>query len=226
MKAINKACQILAIVLSAAALVLFFMPFVSIVAEGFSDDIVGAQLVFGGNIEGVGTLYKSAHIWFCFFLTLASVAFAALTFKFKGMRYAAPVVAAVDAVYMLVIALSSEASFVDYRPIESITSIIYTWAPLAVSVCLFAAFVIGAAHLFIDDLIIVRENKGKRTILQRLIQFLRDYKSEINKIVWPGVRDVAKNTVVVLIISAMVGVFIWLLDWGLGTLMNLISSIA
>ncbi len=225
MKAINKACQILAIALSAAALVLFFVPFVTIVAEA-AYEIVGAQLAFGGNIEGIGGLFKSAHIWFCFFLTLFSVLFAALTFKFKGMRYAAPVVAVVDAVYMLVIALNSPATFVDYRPFESVTSVAYTWAPLAISIALFAAFAAGAAHLFVDDLIFVRENKGKRTIIQRFIQFLRDYKSEVKKIVWPGIRDVAKNTLIVLILSALVGVFIWLLDWGLGLLMQLISSIA
>ena len=49
-------------------------------------------------------------------------------------------------------------------------------------------------------------------------------KSEIKKIVWPGLREVIKNTVVVLVISLMVGAFIWLVDWGLGTLMKLIGG--
>lgn len=225
MKAINKACQILAIVLAAAALVLFFVPFVTIVAESFSGTVVGAQLAFGGNLEGLEGLYKSANIWFCFFLTVFSLLFAALTFKFKGMRYAAPAVAIVDAIYMLVIALSKEIWFVDWRPITGLDSLTYTWAPIAISILMFAAFAIGTAHLFIDDLIFVREGKGNRTILQKLVQFVRDYKSEVKKIVWPGLRDVAKNTLIVLIISAMVGVFIWLLDWGLGSLVGFISKL-
>ena len=221
MKALNKACQISAIVLAVAAFALFFaVPFVTIVAGGESISLVAAELAFGAKV------WKSAHIWFCFFLTAFSVLFAALTFKFKGMRYAAPVVAAIDAVYMLVIALKGEGYFVDSRPLTDISDMAYTWVPLAISIVMFAAFAIGAAHLFVDDLIMVRENKGKRTILRRFIQFLRDYKSEVKKITWPGLRDVLKNTLVVLVISAMVGVFIWLVDLGLGTLMDYISKIA
>ena len=64
MKAVNKISQILAIVFSAAAVVLFFaVPFVTIVAGGESISLVAAELAFGGKV------WKSAHIWFCFFLT-------------------------------------------------------------------------------------------------------------------------------------------------------------
>ncbi len=221
MKAINKACQISAIILAVAAFALFFaVPFVTIVAGGEDISLVAAELAFGGKV------WKSANIWFCFFITAFSVLFAALTFKFKGMRYAAPVAAVVDAVYMLVIALRSPTRAVDIRPLTEVASVEFTWVPLAISIVMFAAFAFGAAHLFVDDLIMVRESKGKRTILRRFIQFLRDYKSEIKKITWPGLRDVVKNTIVVLVISAMVGAFIWLVDWGLGSLMELISKIA
>lgn len=221
MKVINKICQILAIVLTVAALALFFVaPFATVVTSSETYNLVGGELAFGGDV------WKSAHIWFCFFLTAFSVLFAALTIKYKGMRYAAPVIAATDAVYMLVIALSSAGRFVDSRPLEGVSSVSLTWVPLTISLVMFAAFAIGAAHLFVDDLIMVRESKGKRTILRRFIQFLRDYKSEIKKIVWPGLRDVAKNTLIVLILSALVGVFIWLVDWGLGSLMDFISKLA
>lgn len=221
MKAVNKICQILAIVLAVASLALFFVaPFATVVTSSETYNLVGGELAFGGDV------WKSAHIWFCFFLTAFSVLFAALTFKYKGMRYAAPVIAVVDAVYMLVIALNSAGRFVDSRPLVGVTSVSYTWVPLTISIAMFAAFAIGAAHLFVDDLIMVRESKGKRTILRRFIQFLRDYKSEIKKIVWPGLHDVVKNTVVVLILSALVGVFIWLIDWGLGSLMDFISKLA
>ena len=71
-----------------------------------------------------------------------------------------------------------------------------------------------------------KPKKDKVKFTDRVKKFWRDYKSEFKKIVWPGIRDVAKNTLIVLILSALVGVFIWLLDWGLGLLMQLISSIA
>ncbi len=223
MKAINKACQILAIILAVAALALFFVvPFVTIVTADGDLSLVAAELAFGGKV------WKSSHIMFCFFLTVFSALFAALTFKMKGMRYAAPVVAAVDAVYMLVIylkGLKMPERFIEIRPLDRISTT-PTWVALGISLVMFAAFAFGVAHLFVDDYIEVSESKGKRTILRRFIQFLRDYKSEVKKITWPTLRDVVKNTIVVLVISALVGAFIWLVDWGLGSLMEAISKIA
>ncbi|MBO5853042.1 MAG: preprotein translocase subunit SecE [Clostridia bacterium] len=71
----------------------------------------------------------------------------------------------------------------------------------------------------------VLEGKAKKTILQRLIATLRDYKSELKKIVWPGRNDVIKNTLVVLVICLIIGIFIWLVDFGLGSLMNFITKL-
>lgn len=226
MKAVNKISQILAIVFSAAAVVLFFMPFVDLTAvTGESHTFIGGELAFGKNIEGVGQLYKSSHILFCFILSVISVVFAGLTFRFKKMRYWAPAVALVDAIYMLVIALSRPGMYVDSRPLVLSAAPVYTIFVLLVSIALFAAVVFGVCHLFVDDRIMVAEGKRKKTILQRLIHTLRDYKSELKKIVWPGIRDVVKNTLIVLIICAIIGAFIWLLDFGLGTLMEFITKL-
>ena len=60
---------------------------------------------------------------------------------------------------------------------------------------------------------------------QKIAKFFRDYKSEVKKIVWPGPRDVVKNTVIVLIMCAVVGAFIWLVDYGLGQLLKLILGV-
>ncbi|MBQ7105929.1 MAG: preprotein translocase subunit SecE [Clostridia bacterium] len=58
--------------------------------------------------------------------------------------------------------------------------------------------------------------------MKRVIRFLRDYKSEVKKIVWPSLKDVVKNTLIVLIICVIIGVFIWLADFGLAKLLDLI----
>ena len=79
------------------------------------------------------------------------------------------------------------------------------------------------AYLLIDDYIEVKESNGaKQTIIKRIIRFFRDYKSEIKKIVWPGWKDVAKNTVIVLIMCLIIGALIWIIDFGLGKLLELI----
>ncbi len=223
MKALNRVSQILSIAFGAVALFLFFTPFATITASGGDYTFVGAQLAFGANVEALGeNLAKSADLWFCFFLTLAAILFGALTFKFKGMRYAAPVVAVIDAVYMLVIALSNPWLYVDTRPLANPVNVVYGLSVVLVAIAMFGCFVFGLAHLLIDDYIFVSQNKGKLSIPQRIVHFVRDYKSEIKKIVWPGLHEVVKNTLVVLIISVIIGAFIWLLDFGLGQLVSLI----
>ena len=222
MKVVNKLCQILTIALGAAALILFFTPYATITASGAEYTFVGTQLAFGSKVEGLGeNLAKSADIWFCFFLTLAGAIFSGLTFKFKGMRYAAPVVLLIDAVYMLVIALSNPWFFVDTRPLVNPTILTYTSFVLITALVLIVGFVLSVAHLLIDDYLLCA-GKDKLTIPKRIVRFVRDYKSEVKKIVWPGLNEVVKNTIIVLIICAIIGAFVWLLDFGLGQLVQLI----
>lgn len=225
MKAVNKISQILAIVFSAAAVILFLMPFVELVTKTGTVTFVGTELAFGTKIEGAGKLYQSSHILFCFFLTLASVAFAGLTFKFKKIRYWAPAIALVDAIYMLVIACSRPGMYVDHRPLALEAAPVYTVFVILIPVALFVAAAFGVCHLFVDDRIMVLEGKAKKTIIQRLIATLRDYKSELKKIVWPGLNDVVKNTLVVLVMCLIIGIFIWLVDFGLGSIMDFITKL-
>ena len=89
---------------------------------------------------------------------------------------------------------------------------------------LFACAAFAVAHLLIADKIEVAGTK-KLTIPQRVIAFFRDYKSEVKKIVWPNFKFVLKNTIVVLVICAILGVFIWLLDLGLLELIGLILGV-
>ena len=227
MKAINKISQILAIVFSAAALVLFFMPFVEITATSGNVSLIGSELAFGGKeFEGLGVLCKSSKILFCFILTAFTLLFSALTFKFKKLRYWAPGVGLVAAIFMLVIALSEPGLFVDYRPLilAAGTRPEYTVFVLLTVIALFCAAVFGVCHLLVDDYLMTLEDKEKKTIFKRVVLFFRDYKSEVKKIVWPGVRDVVKNTLIVLIVCLLIGGFIWLLDFGLGSLMSFISK--
>ena len=55
--------------------------------------------------------------------------------------------------------------------------------------------------------------------------FIKDFRGETKKIVWPGLRDVVKNGIIVLIMCGIVGIFIWLVDFGLGSLMELITKL-
>lgn len=224
MKAVNKISQILAIVFSAAAVIFFFLPFANVQAVGGNHTFIGAELCFGTKVDGYGQLYQSSQILFCFIVSVISVLFAGLTFKFKKIRYWAPAVALTAAIYMLVITLSRPGMFVDTRPLVLAGPTTYTIFVLLSTLALFAGAIFGACHLFVDDLIMVREGKAKKTILRRVISTLRDYKSELKKIVWPGLSDVVKNTLIVIIMCAIIGAFIWLVDRGLITLLEVFTK--
>ncbi len=230
MKVMNKICQILAIVTAVAVLALFFFTGFATITSSETTTLTGAQLAFGGTVN-FGTeiirMAKSADIWFCLILSIFGLLFSALTFKFKGMRYASPAVTLTATIYMLVIVLSAPAKFVDTRPISvyaTITGINYLVPAIVITALLFVCAIAGIAHLLIADKIEVAGSK-KLTIPQKVVAFLRDYKSEVKKIVWPNFKFVVKNTFVVLVICAIIGAFIWLLDFGLGELLGLILGV-
>lgn len=226
MKTVNKLCQILAIVFGVGSLVLFFTSFANVISGGNEVSLVGAQLSFGGKITVAKTEYglaKSADILFCMLVTTLGCLLTIFSFKSKKLRYAAPAAGIVAAVYMLVIALSNPWKFVDKRPLPDVTSIEYTPFVLICAIVLFVFTAFALAYLLIDDYLEVAASKGEKlTIPKRIVRFFRDYKSEVRKIVWPGFKDVAKNTVIVLIMCLLIGIFIWLIDYGLGQLLNLI----
>ena len=227
MKTLNKISQVLAIVLGLASLVLFFTDFAAIVTDGATEKLVGAQLAFGSKYTtAAGTAYdmaKSAQILFCFWLTAIAAVMSIFSFKSKKLRYAVPGLGVVSAVYMLVMRLSSAGKFVDSRPMANVTSVSYTAFVWMLVIALFLFVIASAAYLLIDDYIEVAASKGEKlTIPKRIIRFFKDYKSEVKKIVWPGLKEVIKNTVIVLIMCLLVGVLIWLIDFGLGQLLNLV----
>ena len=57
-----------------------------------------------------------------------------------------------------------------------------------------------------------RNKKDKLPIWKRIGKYFREAKSEFKKIVWPSFKSVTNNTLVVMVVVAIVGVFIWILD--------------
>ena len=97
---------------------------------------------------------------------------------------------------------------------------------LITAIALFLFAIAATAHLLIDDYLEVLASKGaKLTIFKRIVRFFRDYKSEVKKIVWPGWKEVQKNTLIVLIICLVIGALIWVIDFGLAKLLSLILGV-
>jgi preprotein translocase subunit SecE len=231
MKAINNICRFGATIFGLASLVLFFTNFVNITVDGAAGALLGVQASFGSEVEIGGIAYdmaKSAHMLLCFWISVIGVVLSALSFKSKKVRVAVPIISLIAAVYMLVMRLSSPYKFIDFRPISlnAIGEMNYTLNVTLLVIALFVLFALSLAYLLVDDYIEVLASKGeKRTLFRRVIQFFRDYKSEVKKIVWPGLKDVVKNTVIVLIMCLLLGVIIWGVDIGLGALLDWILGV-
>lgn len=221
MKTVNKICRILVAVFGLASLVLFFTDFATIFSASKEVTLVGTQLAFGGGEYGMA---KSAHILLCFVLTAVAFLMSIFAHKSKKLRYAISGFGIVTSIYMLVIALAKDAySFVDVRPFTEIKSVEYSPFVLITAISIIVFTILAIAYLLIDDYIEVAESKGaKLTIPKRIVRFFRDYKSEVKKIVWPGYKEVIKNTVIVLIMCLIIGLLIWAVDFGLGKLIQLI----
>ena len=230
MKALNKICQILTVVLGLAGVVLFFMDFVTIVTDGTAENIVGAQLAFGSKFKTskdvVYDLSRSSHILFCFLMAVASAVLGGFAFKSKKVRYATPVFGAITGIYMLVVALSKATRYIDRRPIKNITDVDLTAFVLITAIVLLLFTIVSVCYLLIDDYIEVMESNGEKlTIPKRIVRFFRDYKSEVKKIVWPGFKEVVKNTLIVLVMCLLIGALIWIIDFGLGQLLNFVLGV-
>ena len=66
----------------------------------------------------------------------------------------------------------------------------------------------------------------KPNVFSRAIKYLRECKGEIKKITWPTPMQTTKNFGIVVLVIAIIGVFVWLLDTGLFALLSLVMSMA
>ncbi len=53
--------------------------------------------------------------------------------------------------------------------------------------------------------------------------FFKNLKAEFKKIIWPEKRDVAKQTLLIIVVTVILGVLIKLLDTGIQALIGLIA---
>ena len=61
----------------------------------------------------------------------------------------------------------------------------------------------------------VKKSTGneKRSVKERLLQWFRDLKSELKKVVWPTKEQTIKNTTVALAVTFASAIVLWGFDW-------------
>ncbi|MEX0619063.1 MAG: preprotein translocase subunit SecE [Pseudohongiellaceae bacterium] len=57
---------------------------------------------------------------------------------------------------------------------------------------------------------------------RRFVNLCLDARVEIRKVVWPSRQETTQTTIIVLIVVFIVAVILWLLDWGLNSIVSVI----
>lgn len=63
---------------------------------------------------------------------------------------------------------------------------------------------------------------GERNIIQKSVQFLREVKAELKKVVWPTRKQTIGSTIVVIILVIIVSFFLGFVDIGLSSLVRVV----
>ena len=58
------------------------------------------------------------------------------------------------------------------------------------------------------------DKKEKKNPFAGIVNYFKDVRGEMKKVVWPTYKQLQKNTIIVLISIVIIGVFIWALDFG------------
>lgn len=87
------------------------------------------------------------------------------------------------------------------------------------------AFVLGVVLYLIGRAKNKKAGEDNPIIPEKVKKFFRDTRGEFKKIVWPGFPAVVRNTVATLIMCALVGAIIVVIDLLLSGLVNLLLSL-
>lgn len=60
--------------------------------------------------------------------------------------------------------------------------------------------------------------------MKKFIQYIRDSKEELKKVTWPDRDEVTSFTVVVVVTVVIISIFLWLVDTGLMSLINVVMN--
>lgn len=228
MKAVRNVLRVLAGLLAVGTVVLFFFNFAEVTFSETTNvlKLTGAELAFGADVTSrfadAGkelVTFKSGWYFLAFFAAAFTAVFSLLGLKSKGSSVASLITGLFGGITSLVVLLDNPIGYIDTGRLDTI----YTASGVSFSVlafvaagAFFATVAANIAWLLVDDKILVNASKGARlSIFGKIGRFFKDYRSELKKIVWPSFRTVVKNTVVVLVMCLIVGIFIWLVDWGL-----------
>jgi len=219
---------------SLAVITLFFFNFVNVgeyALTGFESAFSSKQTVAGQEVN----TFKSAWYMLAFLLNVFTLVFAATNFKVKGAKYASFGFSIAAFVNMCMIYFANpitmyfdkRTNIVGAKDLEIATEAITKELPFLLALIgAGVVMVLATVSMLVSDNAEVSVSNGtKITIPRRIKRFFKDYKREIKNIVWPSRATVFKNFLVVIVMCAIVGAYICLLDFGLASLLEFIVGL-
>ena len=71
-----------------------------------------------------------------------------------------------------------------------------------------------------------KKGNGLKGVGAKIKKFFKDFKGEWKKVTWPSGHTVLKNSLVVIAITAIVGVALFVVDTGLSSIIDLLVGLA
>lgn len=71
-----------------------------------------------------------------------------------------------------------------------------------------------------------KPKKNKKNIFKVIARFFKDLKGEVKKITWPGAKDVLKGTAITIACIAVIGIAVFLVDFGLTNGIDALRNVA
>jgi preprotein translocase subunit SecE len=65
----------------------------------------------------------------------------------------------------------------------------------------------------------------KENIFGRMRNFLTDVRGELKKVTWPNRGDLQKTTIAVIVLSVIIGLYLWLIDLSFQLLIRRVMEI-
>jgi len=225
MKVVSNVLRVLAVVLAIGTLVAFFFPFVEATLADKTATINGLECALGADLSAEFgaemASFKGGYFLGSLILTalVAITMIAGLVSKKKGWNGMAIILGILNIILLVSFITSEPASYVDMGRVFGAT-LVYTDMFIVAVAGGIASVVVCAGGVLAKDAVECKET-GRLPLLKRVVKFLREYKSELKKVVWPGPRGVVKNTLVVLGFCGLALLLIWLVDLGLRELFEL-----
>lgn len=71
-----------------------------------------------------------------------------------------------------------------------------------------------------------KPKKNRKNVFKVIARFFKDLRGEVKKITWPAAKDVLKGTLITIVCIAIIGVAVFLVDFGLTNGIDALRNVA